>query len=143
MSKLVGVKWGMLEECTKEWLLKKCNCVDAETGNTVYYGECIVDLTEDLGIVGKIVEGDIVINPDSRIYNPTGEYESDGTTFEINNIMTVNEAAEVWGITEGAIRAAIKARKFIPCIDYRKAGRITLICYEAMARVYGEPKRNE
>lgn len=138
MSKLVGIKWGILEKETQDWLLEKCDCVDGETGNTVYDGECIVDLTDDLSIAGKIVDGDIIIDDDAEIYNPLGEYESDGTTFEINSVMTVNEAAEMWGITEGAIRKAINSRKFIPCIDYRKAGRITLICYEAMERVYGE-----
>ena len=143
MSKLVGIKWGKLEKATQEWLLKDCDCVNAVTVNDAYNGDCIVDLAENLSIDGKIVNGDIVINPDSKIYNPIGEYENDGTTFEINNIMTVSEAAEMWGITEGAIRKAIKSGKFIPNIDYRKAGRITLICREAMARVYGEPKRSE
>lgn len=143
MSKLVGIKWGRLEKETQDWLLKDCNCVDGATGNTAYDGDCIVDLTENLSVPAKIVYGDIVIDDDAKIYNPVCEYESDGTTFEINNIMTVNEAAEMWGITEGAIRKAINSRKFVPCIDYRKAGRITLICYEAMARVYGEPKRSE
>ena len=138
MSKLVGVKWGSLEKETQDWLLKECNCIDGSTGNNTDDGDCIVDLTEDLSIVGKIVDGELIIDDNEKIYDPSGEYKSDGTTFEINEIMTVNEAAEMWGITEGAIRAAIKARKFIPCIDYRKAGRITLICYEAMERVYGE-----
>lgn len=136
--KLVGIKWGMLKKETQEWLLEKSNCVDGITGNTAYAGECIVDLTEDLSIIGNIVDGDIVIDDEAKIYNPSGEYESDNTTFEINNVLTVSEAAEIWGITEGAIRCSIKTRKFIPGIDYRKSGRITLICYEAMERVYGE-----
>ena len=143
MSKLVGVKWGKLEKATQEYLLKNCNCVNGATGRTVFNGDCIVDLTENLSVPGKIVDGDIVIDDDAKIYDPIGEYGSDGSTFEINNIMTVSEAAEIWGITEGAIRKAIKSRKFIPNIDYRKAGRITLICREAMMRVYGEPKRSE
>ena len=143
MSKLVGVKWGRLEKATQEWLLKDCDCINAATVNDAYNGDCIIDLTENLSVAGKIVDGDIVIDYDSKIYNPIGEYESDGTTFEINNIMTVSEAAEIWGITEGAIRKAIKSRKFIPNIDYRKAGRITLICREAMIRVYGPLKISE
>ena len=143
MSKLVGVKWGKLEKATQEYLLKNCNCVNGVTGRTVFNGDCIVDLTENLSVDGKIVNGDIIIYDDTKIYDPEGEYGSDGTTFEINNVMTVSEAAGIWGITEGAIRKAIKSRKFIPGIDYRKAGRITLICREAMARVYGEPKRSE
>ena len=141
--KLVGIKWGMLEECTKEWLLKDCNCVNGATGDTAYNGDCIVDLTENLSVPGKIVDGNIVIDDDAKIYDPEGEYGSDGTTFEINSVMTVSEAAEIWGITEGAIRRAIKSRKFVPGIDYRKAGRITLICREAMLRVYGPLKISE
>ena len=139
--KLVGVKWGKLEKATQEWLLKDCDCVNAVTVNDAYNGDCIVDLTENLSVDGKIVDSDIVIDDDAKLYCPYGEYKEDGTTFEINNIMTVSEAAEIWGITEGTIRKAIKSNKFIPSIDYRKAGRITLICREAMERVYGEPKR--
>lgn len=51
--------------------------------------------------------------------------------------MTVSEAADIWGKTEGAIRAAIKAKKFIVGVDYRKARGTTLITKEAMERVYG------
>ena len=143
MSKLVGIKWGKLEKATQEWLLKDCDCVNAVTVNDAYNGDCIVDLTENLSIDGKIVNGDIIIDDNAKIYDPIGEYGSDGTTFEINNVMTVSEAAGIWGITEGAIRKAIKSDKFIPGIDYRKSGRITLICREAMLRVYSEPKRSE
>ena len=141
--KLVGIKWGKLEKDTQEYLLKNCNCVNGATGDTAYNGDCIVDLTENLSVAGKIVDGDIVIDDDAKIYDPEGEYGSDGTTFEINNIMTVSEAAEIWGITEGAIRKAIKSGKFIQNIDYRKAGRITLRCREAMERVYGPLKISE
>ena len=141
--KLVGIKWGKLEKTTQEYLLKDCNCVNGATGDTAYNGDCIVDLTENLSVPGKIVNGDIIIDDDAKIYDPIGEYGSDGTTFEINNVMTVSEAAEIWGITEGAIRKAIKSGKFIPNIDYRKAGRITLICREAMIRVYGPLKISE
>ena len=139
MSKLVGIKWGKLEKATQEWLLKDCDCVNAVTVNDAYNGDCIVDLTENLSIDGKIVNGDIMIDDDAKIYDPIGEYENCGTTFEINNVMTVSEAEEIWGITEGAIRKDIKCDKLIPGIDYRKGGRITLICRDAMERVYGVP----
>ena len=138
--KLVGIKWGKLEKTTQEYLLKDCDCINGATGDTAYNGDCIVDLTENLSVDGKIVDGDIIIDDDAKIYDTEGEYKNCGTTFEINNVMTVSEAAENWGITEGAIRKAIKSDKFIPGIDYRKAGRITLICREAMARVYGPLK---
>ena len=55
----------------------------------------------------------------------------------INKVMTVSEAANMWNISEGTIRAAIKRGKFVKDIDYRKAGRITLITKDAMERVYG------
>ena len=61
-----------------------------------------------------------------------------GVKSALNNVMTAKEAAEIWGITEGAIRAAIKAKKFATGVDYRKAGRITLITKEAMEKVYGK-----
>lgn len=138
MNKLIGVRWGDLEEITKEDLLSKA-----------FYegtGECIVDLTSDLSIAGEVVDNGeeivIVINEDSIIYNP-----ADGIVltpiqadFEINEVMTVTEASEIWGKSEGTIRASIKAGKFILGVDYRKAGRITLITKEAMQRIYGNPK---
>lgn len=61
----------------------------------------------------------------------------------INSVLTVSEAAKKWGIVEGTIRAAIKSNKFVHGVDYRKAGKITLITKEAMLRVYSEPKANE
>ena len=53
-------------------------------------------------------------------------------------MLTAQEAATKWGITEGAIRKAIASKRLIIGIDYRKAGRITLISKEAMERLYGE-----
>lgn len=61
----------------------------------------------------------------------------------IYEVMTVNEAAHIWGKSEGTIRAAIRTNKFKADIDYRKAGRITLITKEAMKRVYGNIEINE
>lgn len=52
--------------------------------------------------------------------------------------MTVNEAAKKWRVVEGTIRAAIKRKDFVLGVDFRKAGRITLITTEAMIRLYGE-----
>lgn len=137
MNKLVGVKWGDLREETREFLLEN-------SWREIKEGECIVDLTEDLSISGKAVntgeEIEIVIDDEAIIYNPEEGtiLEPKKINFEINDVMTVSEAATIFGKTEGAIRAAIKAKKFIPFIDYRKAGGTTLITKEAMERVYGE-----
>ena len=142
MNELLGVRWGDLKEETKEFLLENSNVWD-----DTKEGECIFDLTENLAIAGYVKcrnrdEGDYeyIIDDEEIIYNPEeGILEkAKEIDLDIYNVMTVNEAAEIWGKTEGAIRAAIKAKKFIPGIDYRKAGRITLITRESMEKVYGK-----
>ena len=142
MDKLVGVRWGDLSEETKEFLLENSNVWD-----DIKEGECIVDLTENLSVSGCIKcvnkeEGDYeyLVDNDAIIYNSEDGIieKAKEIDLDIYNVMTVNEAAEIWGKTEGAIRAAIKAKKFILGVDYRKAGRITLITREAMEKVYGK-----
>lgn len=136
MNKLVGVRWGDLSEVTKEDLLSRAFCEGV--------GECIVDLTSDLSVAGTIIdngeEKELVINDDAIIYNPSEGILLEGkeVKFEIDEVMTVSEAAVLWGKSEGTIRAAIKAKKFIVGVDYRKAGGTTLITREAMERVYGK-----
>jgi len=58
----------------------------------------------------------------------------------INEVMTVSEAAKLWGLSEGAIRKAISSNRLKLGIDYRKSGRITLITKEAMIKLYGNFK---
>ena len=137
---LHGVKWRDLKEETKQELLSNANVWD-----NVKEGECIIDLTNELSVAGNIVDGEILINDDAIIYDPTEgvilEYRK--VNFEVNNIMTVSEAAEIWGKTEGALRAAIKSKKLIVGVDYRKAKGTTLITRETMERIYGKNnKRN-
>ncbi|WP_300902216.1 helix-turn-helix domain-containing protein [uncultured Clostridium sp.] len=139
MNKLVGVRWGDLKEETREFLLENSNIWEE-----IKEGECIVDLRTNLSVIGEVVdngeEKEIVIDDEAIIYNPEEGtiLEAKKINFEINDVMTVSEAATIFGKTEGAIRAAIKAKKFIPFVDYRKAGGSTLITKEAMKRVYGE-----
>ena len=145
MNKLVGVRWGDLSEETRDFLFE-----NSTVWEDVKDGPCIYDLIEDLSVVGYVKcinkeEGDYeyIIEDNAIIYNPEDGENSEvkeNVTFEIYDVMTVNEAAEKWGITEGAIRASIKAKKFIPGVDYRKDGRIPIITKEAMTKVYGELK---
>ena len=137
MSKLIGIKWGALSEETKTDLLERA-----------FYegtGEVIVDLTENLSVAGTVIDTEeeryLEIDDEAIIYNPEEGVILEGKESldtSIDEVMTVNEAAEIWNKSEGAIRASIKAKKFILGIDYRKAGRITLISREAMERVYGK-----
>ena len=142
---LVGVRWGDLSEVTKRDLLERANCINGIDGDLVNAGECIVDLTEELSVVGTVIDTEeervLEIDDEAIIYNPEqGVILESKKTIDtlIFDIMTVTEAAEEWGITEGAIRKAISSKRFIAGIDYRKAGRITLITREAMERVYGK-----
>ncbi|GEQ22735.1 hypothetical protein CBU02nite_32410 [Clostridium butyricum] len=146
MNKLIGVRWGMLEKETQDWLLEKANCIDGITGNNTTEGDCIIDLTDELSVSGQIKcinkdEGDYeyIIDDEAIIYSGEVLLESkENVEFEINNVLTASEAAEMWGITEGAIRKAIASRRLVPGVDFRKAGRITLITKEAMVRFYGK-----
>ena len=85
-----------------------------------------------------------VISEDDRGYNVTfiGELDKvviigDSTLFKV---YTTTEAAQLWGFNESTVRKAIQNGKFKLGIDYRKAGRVTLITKEAMVKVYGVPK---
>ena len=138
MKSLIGTKWGELKEETKEWFLERCNCVDGSNCNNIDESECIIDFDLGLSIEGKIIDYEITIDDNAKLYAPSDDYIDIEIDDNLDNVLTVTEAAEKWGITEGAIRASIKSRKFIPYIDYRKAGRITLITSEAMERIYGE-----
>ena len=144
MSKLVGMRWGALPKETRISLLEGALCIDGRTGNNVNEGECIIDLTDTLSVCGNIIDCEIVVDDDAIIYNPSDgivlEAKDTNINFQINEVMTVNEAAKIWNKSEGAIRAAIKAKKFILGVDYRKSGRITLITREAIESLYGKPK---
>jgi len=70
MRNLIGKQWKSLTEDEKTVLLNNPNAIDAETGNTCKEGDCIIDLTLELSISGKVVDGNIVINDEAVIYNP-------------------------------------------------------------------------
>ena len=142
MNKLVGVRWGDLKEETREFLLENSNVWE-----DVKEGECIFDLINDLSVAGYVrcinrEEGDYeyIVEDEAIIYNPNDGniLKSKEIKFEIDEVMTVSEAAEIWGKTEGAVRAAIKSKKLIAGVDYRKAKGTTLITREAMERIYGK-----
>lgn len=139
MEELIGMRWGYLKEETQEFLLENAIAINGSTCDECKEGKCIIDLTDELSIEGEVVEGEIKINPHNVIYDPRYGISKvkDCIDFKIDEVMTVTEAAEQYNITEGAIRAAIKSKKFVLGVDFRKAGRITLITREAMERVYG------
>ena len=70
-KKIIGKKWNELTEVEQKELLSKANAIDGATGNDIDNGECIIDLTENLSISGRVEDGLIFINTESIIYNPT------------------------------------------------------------------------
>lgn len=106
----------------KEKVIVKYECDDKEELEemTNIYGDDIIN-TENLTIEFKT---ELI------------KYELDGDN-DLFNVLTSNEASKIYGITEGAIRSAMKTGKLKLGTDYRKAGRITLINKEAMNREYG------
>ena len=62
----------------------------------------------------------------------------------LEGVMIINEAAKMWNVTESNVRYHIKAGKLVNGIEYRKAGRITLITKRAMVKLFGDmPKIKE
>ena len=70
MSKLKGMKWGEVKKEVQEELLRNCNCIDGSIFKNTFMGECIIDLTENLSVAGKIIDDEIIIDDESIIYDP-------------------------------------------------------------------------
>ena len=64
-------------------------------------------------------------------------------SLEIEDIMIINEAAPMWNVTESNIRYHINDGKLVNGIEYRKAGRITLITKRAMVKLFGDMPKGE
>lgn len=67
----LGKEWKTITEEDKKRLLSNASCIDGATGNGVVEGECIIDLTDNLSIAGKIVDDEYVIDDESIIYDPS------------------------------------------------------------------------
>jgi hypothetical protein len=61
----------------------------------------------------------------------------DVTDYCLEEILSLQEAAEIWGLDDSTLRKAIAAGKF-NTDEYRKTGRNYIIKKAAMERVYGE-----
>ena len=69
---LVGKKWSKVSKKEQDVLLENANAVNY-TGEDLYGdGECIFDLTEKYSILGKVVDGEKIIDDDAVIYNSQG-----------------------------------------------------------------------
>lgn len=59
---------------------------------------------------------------------------------DLTQVLTFSEAAEKWGLANGnTLRKAVERNRFQPG-EVRKSGDVWLTTYDAMKRLYGEPK---
>lgn len=59
---------------------------------------------------------------------------------DLSQVLTFSEAADKWGFANGnTLRKAVERNKFLPD-EVRKSGDVWLTTYEAMSRVFGEPR---
>lgn len=57
-----------------------------------------------------------------------------------DEVLTFSEAAEKWGLADGkTIRKAVERNRFEP-YEIKKSGNVWLTTYDAMLRVFGEPR---
>lgn len=72
MKNYEGMKWKELSENERKSLLKTANPIDGRTGNNMKEdGECIIDLEHPFSIPGRLKNGEIIIDDNAAIYNPT------------------------------------------------------------------------
>ena len=69
-KKYLGKIWKELSKAEQKELLSNANAIDGESGNNIDNGECIIDLTENLSIAGRVEDGEIIPYGESVIYNP-------------------------------------------------------------------------
>ena len=55
----------------------------------------------------------------------------------LDEVMTMQESAQYIGITEGAVRNAIRNNRLKEGIDYKRSGRIIIVLKSAVEREWG------
>ena len=55
----------------------------------------------------------------------------------LEEVMTMQESAQYIGITEGAVRNAIRNNRLKEGIDYKRSGRIIIVLKSAVIREWG------
>ena len=58
----------------------------------------------------------------------------------LDEVMTMQESAQYIGITEGAVRNAIRNNRLKEGIDYKRSGRIRIVLKSAVIREWGRGK---
>lgn len=64
---------------------------------------------------------------------------------EIDDVLTLPEAAEKWDMSIRTLQCAVAGQKGLPprfrCDETRRSGRMWLVTCQGMERLYGAPKK--
>ena len=83
---------------------------------------CLQDIIEDL----------------SEVFDKLDKEPQYYSNVELDNVMTLVEATEKWGLADSTLRKLMTTDKLVTGIDYKKSGRATLITKRAMTKIYGD-----
>lgn len=138
---LIGKKWGELSQEDKDILLNSCHCINGVDGSGIEEGVCIVDLRPYVAIEGKIIEGEVVIDNNSEMYQvgevnywkyglsykEMVEYIKEHTTYTYNIEKIISDTIINMG-TRGQERVMLDlGEKFEIIQDYDISGDETII----------------
>jgi hypothetical protein len=75
-----------------------------------------------------------------RLEDELVEFISEDKSINLEDVLSLQEAAAVWGLDDSTLRHAIARSKFCEG-EYKKLGRNYIITRAAMVRLYGDPKK--
>lgn len=131
MKKYIGKKWMQLTQEQQYELMKNANVWD-----NIKEGDCIVDLTNDLSVSGSIVDGEIVIDNESIIYNPTEGIIVENEKFK--DLISLKDAASMFNKEESTLRRNISNGFFKEWQDCIKFGTTWVFDVNALEKKYGK-----
>ena len=133
MKKYIGKKWKQLTEEEQDQLLSNPHTTESE-------GDCIVDLTENLSVGGRVVVTDeesyIEIDDDAIIYDPSDRVIIENEKFK--DLISLKDASIMFNKEESTLRRNIKNGLFIEWQDCVKFGKQWVFDIKALERVYGK-----
>ena len=98
------------------------------TGAPIFYHNISQSLAEKLQILSIDLAVEIMDN-----------IVCDGENSALDSVLSLQEAAELYGKDDSTLRKAIADGRFSPN-EYRKTGRNYIITKEGLERVYGKPE---
>ena len=132
MKKYIGKKWKQLAKEEQDMLLSEANPFECSEG------ECIIDLTEDLSVTGKVINTEeeryIEIDDDAIIYNPNEGIIIENEKFK--DLISLKDASIMLNKDESTLRRNIKNGFFKEWQDCIKLGKQWVFDIKALEKKY-------